>query len=66
MAYKDITLCKGGECKAKSLCKRHVYYKEAMKLEEIMSIFMTPPLEKDKNGKDTCQYFWDTRQTEIK
>lgn len=64
--YKDITLCTGGECKAKHLCKRHVYYKEGVERKEIMYIFNTPPLEKDKNGKDTCQHFWDTRQTEIK
>lgn len=63
--YKDATLCSGEKCPFKDTCNRHIWYKEGQQLDEIMSVFMTPPLEKEKNNKPTCEHYWGNNQQQI-
>lgn len=64
--YKDATLCTGEKCPYKDTCKRHIWYKEAVNMEdEMYSVFMTPPLEKKENNKQECEFYWGDNQTSI-
>ena len=49
----DITMCKGGKCPFKDICRRYT----ALPDESWQSYFIEPPFKIIK-GKPSCEMFW--------
>lgn len=57
MTYKDMTLCKGVDCKMKDSCVRHKYYTEGSEMGEYMAIFTESPINNIPDDNTYCDYY---------